>query len=444
MKAGDLERILGGKLLGNRSADISRFVIDSRRVKPGDTFIALKGERRDGHDFIGDAFKRGAVGAISERKVSVPEGRFLLIVESVPEALRELARYRRSSFKGKVIGIAGSVGKTTTKELTYHLLSYVARSYRSEGNLNSQIGLPLVLANMPPDVDFAVLELGASKRGEVLRLTEIAKPKLRVITAIGEEHLETFGTLKDVIEGNGEILYLFDEESFAILPYYTLKFYSLPKDRVLTFGSEGDLRARGIKVSLEGVEFFLSSERFSIPVLNLGIVDNVLASFGVLKALGYEPFEFRNHLSKFKAPKGRMNVLNFEDFYIIDDTYNANPPSVRNALRTLSMLKTNSKKIMVLGDMLELGERSVELHSEIGAFASRMGIEYGIFYGRDMYHAYKEFVRRGGKGVFLKEKDDALEEILKWAKDKNIILLKGSRGMRMETVVEHIAGAIKT
>ena len=180
-----------------------------------------------------------------------------------------------------------------------------------------------------------------------------------------------------------------------------------------------------------------------VPILSLGAVDNVLASFAVLKVLGMDPRDFRERLEEFRPPVGRMNVLKFDDFYLVDDTYNANPPSVKNAVRTLASLKTGSKKVVVLGDMLELGERSGELHAEIGAFIKDMGIDFAIFYGKETHHSYREFVRRGGQGIFLTDKDDVLEEMLKWLRDKNIILLKGSRGMRMETLIEGVRGAFK-
>jgi len=299
-----------------------------------------------------------------------------------------------------------------------------------------------VLSNLDLDAEFAVLELGASRRGEVLSLTKLARPSVRVITALGEEHLETFGTLEDVIKGNGEIFHGFSEDDRAVLPAYAKKYYDLPEERVITFG-EGDLKAENVDITVEGAVFELWREKFRVPVLSLGAVDNALAAFGVLKALGMDPREFKKRLESFNPPEGRMRVLKFESFYLIDDTYNANPPSVRNAVRTLASLRTDSKKVVVLGDMLELGRESKKLHAQIGAFIKDMGIDFAIFYGKETVHSYRELVRRGGNGVFIEEKEGVLEEMLKWMKDKNIILLKGSRGMRMETLIEGIRGALK-
>ncbi len=442
MRAKDLAKITGGVLLGDPNLSAERFSIDSRRIGKGEVFVALKGERHDGHDFIRDAFKKGAVGAISERDLKPLPGKFLVKVPYSLEALRKVAEHKRSSFGGKVVGVAGSVGKTTTKDLIHHFLSSVARTFKSEGNLNSQIGLPLVLSNLDLEAEFAVLELGASRKGEVLKLTRLARPSIRVITALGEEHLETFGTLKDVIEGNGEIFHGFSEEDWAVLPYYARDYYRLPPDRVIYFG-EGELKPDRVELTPEGTAFTLKGEKLLLPVLSLGAVENTLAAFGVLRALGMDWREFGGSLKSFRPPEGRMNVLKFEDFYLIDDTYNANPPSVRNAIRTLAQLKTSSKRIIVLGDMLELGEESSRLHAQVGAFIKAMGIDFAIFYGKETYHSYRELVRRGGKGAYSKDKKAVFEEMLKWLKDKNIILLKGSRGMRMETLIEEVRGAFK-
>ena len=437
MKARELAAITGGALSGDPGVHVKGFSIDSRRIREGEVFLALKGRRQDGHDFISEAFEKGAVGAISEREVMPPEGKFVLKVPSTCEALNKIAKHTRESFRGKVVGVAGSAGKTTTKELIHHLLSSVAPTFRSEGNLNSQIGLPLVLSNMDLKADFAVLELGASMRGEVLRLTKLARPSVRVITALGEEHLETFGSVEDVIAGNGEIFYDFSDEDRAVLPYYAKDYYRLPEDRVITFG-EGDLKPERVELTVEGVIFHLLGERFKLPILSLGAVENALASFAVLTALGMDPRDFRDRTAEFRPPAGRMNLLKFKDFYLIDDTYNANPPSVRNAIKTIASLRTESKKVVVLGDMLELGGKSRFLHEEVGALIKEMGIDFAIFYGRDTYYSYRELIRRGGRGVFLRKKEDVAIEMLKWLGDGNIILLKGSRGMRMETLIQYV------
>ncbi len=442
MNALELAKILKATLVGTQKSDIKGFSIDSRKVKEGDVFIALKGERHDGHDFVKEALSRGAVGAVVEKEVSASGG-FLLRVPSTLDALRKIGRYKRSKFKGTVIGVAGSAGKTTTKDLIHHLLSETGKSYKSAGNLNSKIGLPLVLANMPQDADYAVLELGASAVGDVLELTRLAKPKVRVITSIGEEHLETFGTVEDVIRGNGEIFYGFGNEDWAVIPAHLKGVYGLPEDRVITFGTGGNLEAQDVRISQKGTLFKFMGKEVLVPVLSMGVVDNVLASFGVLTALGYDPLDFTEALGSFKPPEGRMNLIDLGEVILIDDTYNANPPSVRNALRTLSSLETGGKRIAVLGDMLELGDQSEKLHREVGKLIAEMGIDFAIFYGNHMRFAYEECVRRGGNCLFLKEDSEVLEVLLKWLENRNIILIKGSRGMKMERFTSSLRGLIK-
>ncbi len=437
MRAEEVAKAVGGELKGE-SSEFKRFCIDSRKIEERDLFVAIKGRRHDGHDFIHESFKKGAVGAISFRDFDIPKGKFLIKVNDTVEALKKFARYKRSLFKGEVIGVAGSAGKTTTKDLIHFLLSKVAKAYKSEGNLNSQIGLPLVISNMPLSCDFAVFELGASRRGEVKELYYISKPRIRVITAIGEEHLETFGTIKDVIEGNGEIFTDFSEEDVAVIPSYARKFYRFNEGKVITFGKGGDIYAEDIKISAEGTAFKVKGEEFLIRTLSKGIVDNALASFCVLLALGYDFREFKEYLKHFRPPEGRMNVLRFDDFILIDDTYNANPLSVKNAIDTLSEIKAEGKRVLVLGDMLELGDKSEELHREIGVYAYEKGIDVCLFFGKFTEFSYEEFKRKGGVTKFFKSKDLLIEEVLKYTKDKNIILVKGSRGMRMEEVIERI------
>ena len=444
MNSVELASLVEGKLLGRKDAPIKRFCIDSRRIKEGDVFIALKGQKDDGHNYVKEALSKGAVGAIVQRDgCGPPPGKFLIKVKDTFEALRDIARYRRKTYRGKVIAVAGSVGKTTTKELVHHLLCGVGKAYKSEGNLNSRIGLPLVLANMDMDSDFAVLELGASAVGDVLELTKLSEPKVRVITALGEEHLEGFGSMENVIKGNGEIFWGFGGDDCAVIPVYAKRFYPLEGGRVLTFGDGGDIRADKVALSLKGTSFEFMGYKVSIPVLSKGIVDNVLASLGVVHVLGYEPLELIHRLGNFRPPPGRMNLIKLGDAYLIDDTYNANPPSVRNALETLALIGRNSKKVVLLGDMLELGKDSEKLHREVGRLVVKLGIDFAIFYGTEMKFAYYTCQRVGGNCVYTKNKEDVIELILKWIKHKNIILIKGSRGMRMEFFLDRIVETVK-
>ncbi len=437
MKASELSRIIGGHLKG-RDLPVTSFSIDTRTLKPGQVFVALKGSRHDGHSFVKEAFRKGALGVISEVDLPVPEGRFLVKVNSTTEALRKIARHKREKFRGKVIAVAGSAGKTTTKELIAHLLSLKGRVFKTPGNLNSQIGLPLALTEADEKADFWVLELGASRLGEVKRLTELVEPHVRVITALGEEHLEGFGSLENVIKGNGEIFLNFGEEDFAVIPDYARKFYDLPGERVITFGPEGTVRAQEVRLELGKTVVRLEGEEFSIPLMGFGVAENFLASVGVLKALGYEPRDFKETLKTFRGMSGRMELISFGDFYVINDSYNSNPLSLRKALQTLKNLN-HPKKILLLGDMLELGEKSKELHEEVGHLVRNLNPYFVIFFGKEMYHAYKTY---GGNAFHTED----WEELTAFIKERGeifknaLIFIKGSRGMKLERVLDVLGG----
>ncbi len=431
MDAQLLSLITRGKLKGENKS-IKSFSIDSRKIQEGEVFVALKGSRFDGHDFINDAFKKGAVGVISEKDIKPPKGKFVIRVNSSLEALRKIAEYKRKKFRGKVIGVAGSAGKTTTKELIAHLLSLKGKVFKTPGNLNSQIGLPLAVANAPTDADFWVLELGASQLGEVKRLVEITLPHVRVITALGEEHLEGFGNLENVIKGNGEIFEYWNEESVAIIPDYAKKYYPYLK-KTITFGNEGELKGKIIEVNLDGIKFLVNGREFFVHIISLGVIDNVLAAFGVLKALGYNCEEFGNAIKTFRPAWGRMEILKFNNVIIINDAYNSNPLSLKNAINTLNLIN-HPKKILILGDMLELGIYSKALHKEIGELLNKKSFNLVIFLGKEMYYAYKAY---SGEKLHFKTKQ-SFENFLRSSPHlvrNGLILIKGSRGMRLEELI---------
>ncbi len=227
------------------------------------------------------------------------------------------------------------------------------------------------------------------------------------------------------------------EDHVAVLPRYALDYYSL-KGKVFTFGDGGKIKADRVSISLEGLDITVDGETYRIPSLNLGLVDSLCASFCVLKAFGLEPRDFKGRLLEFRPPPGRMNLIRFEDFTLVDDSYNSNPLSLKNALKTLSAIDCAGKKVLVMGDMLELGEKEEELHSKAGKWIKEAGIDYGLFYGKLSKFAFEEFKRSGGRGMWVENKEDLLKEVLKWTKDKNIILVKGSRGMRLDSLVKRV------
>lgn len=431
LTAKELAYACGGKLYGEDRAFLG-FCTDSREIKEGEVFVALRGNKHDGHNFIRHAFSKGAVGVITCKEINVPKGKFAVLVEDTFLALRKIAEYKRKQFKGKVIGVVGSAGKTTTKEMIAFLLSKKGKVCKTPKNYNSQVGVPLSVANFEEDCHFWVVEMGASQKGDVKNLVELVKPHVRVITAIGEEHLETFGCLDDVIAGNGEVFEGMSQEDWAIIPQYVRHCYQLRK--IITFGEGGDIQAKDIHLTEEKISFNIESIKIELSIPSLALMENALCTLGVVKALGYDWKEVSSHIVEFKPVKQRFNLIKKEGLLIIDDTYNANPLSVRKALESLSMFQ--GYKIALLGDMLELGELSQKYHQQIGQLCAKLNIDEYLFYGNEMLFAYQECLRYNKNCHHSFSKEDVIKYLKSKLREGMVLLIKGSRGMRMEEYLQ--------
>jgi len=431
LRAKEIAYACGGKLYGEDRTFLG-FCTDSREIKEGEVFVALRGSKYDGHNFIHHAFSKGAVGVITCREVNIPKGKFAVLVEDTFLALRKIAEYKRKHFKGKVIGVVGSAGKTTTKEMIAFLLSKRGKVCKTPKNYNSQVGVPLSVANFEEDCHFWVVEMGASQKGDVKSLVELVKPQVRVITAIGEEHLETFGCLDDVIAGNGEVFEGMSQEDWAVIPQYVRHCYQLRK--VITFGEGGDIQAKDISLTEEKLSFSVEGIKIELSVPSLALMENALCTLGVLKAIGYDWREMSSHMAEFKPVEQRFNLIKKEGLLIIDDTYNANPPSVRKALESLSMFQ--GYKIALLGDMLELGASSQNYHQQIGQLCAKLNIDECLFYGDEMLFAYQECLRYNKNCYHSLLKEEVIKYLKSKLRERTVLLIKGSRGMRMEEFLQ--------
>ncbi|MBK3331938.1 UDP-N-acetylmuramoyl-tripeptide--D-alanyl-D-alanine ligase [Persephonella atlantica] len=411
---------------------IKTFHIDSRKISEGDFFVPLKGEKHDGHDFIPDAVKRGASGFFTEKPTTYPNG---ILVENSLKALTQVGRFKRKQLK-TAVGITGTAGKTTTKELLKFILSDFFPIYATEGNLNNEIGLPLTLANIPERAEVGIFEMGAGKIGDIRHLVNIAQPQIRILTAIGHGHTEKFGSLENVIKGKGEI---FEGGEVCILPYSLLKHYRLKN--FVTFGTEenADIKVISVKITERGTEGILSVKNHSfnifIPVYSKALFHNLGAVFGVLEYMEISLQKAIEKLSDFSLPEGRGKIMQIGDFTIIDDTYNANPLSVENAIYTLSAIP--KYRIIVLGDMLELGRYSQHLHHKIGKLIGKSQIDTAVFYGKEMKNAYEEASKKV-RSFYFKSKDEVVEFLYREREKKPVILIKGSRGMKMEEIIHRL------
>jgi murE/murF fusion protein len=454
---GEILKATGGELFcGDSNNTFAGISIDSRRISVEDLFIAIKGDVHDGHNFIVDVMKKGVGGflveknrthKLSELKLLKP-GITCVTINDTGKALGDLAAFNRKRTDVSVIAITGSNGKTSTRNMTTDVVSRRFCTLSTQGNLNNEIGLPLTLLNLNRNHRWAVLELGMNRPGEIERLAQICLPDLGVITNIGPAHLEGLGSLEAVMQAKGELLGKIKPEGTAILNAddpRLLKLADTTSRNVLLFGVSADaaIRAESITEKTSGLSFVLvlPGERIRVDLKTPAVfmISNALAAAAVGHLLGLTAGEIKEGLEVFKPVPGRMNILKTDKgVHIIDDTYNANPGSMEAAMKTFKSLKGQGRGILILGDMLELGEHAESLHREMGSKAVRSGIER-IYVTGD----YAENVVAGAldedmdsSDIFIGTRKEILEDIIGRIDAGDWILVKGSRGMAMEKVVE--------
>jgi UDP-N-acetylmuramoyl-tripeptide--D-alanyl-D-alanine ligase len=431
----DVLKATAGKLKNKNSVDentgleLQGISIDSRRTSPGDLFVALKGERSDGHSFVEQARQKGATAAIVSHSDSPTNGLPLIVVQDTLKALGDLATWHRARFSLPVVAITGSNGKTTTKELTAKCLGIRYQVLKSERSLNSLTGVPLSLLNLTHRHNAGVFEVGTNQKGEIARLTDIVKPKIAVITNVAPTHLKNFATVEGVLS---EKLRLTQGAETSILNADDPLLSKAPT-KAFTFGIEkGDLRAQLVESS-DSIRFRVNDISFELPLLGPYQVYNALAalSVGIHFDLGLR--EMAGALRDMRSLPHREEVIKVNGIEIIDSTYNANPVSMEFALRELERHK-GKRRIAVLGDMLELGKQAHSFHAHIGKLLKELGIDIMIGYG-ELARGYTEKAVAPEKFHFTEI--SSLERQLKdIVKPGDVILIKGSRGMRMERIVD--------
>lgn len=431
MKLSQIAKITNAKARIKKDCFINKFVIDSKEVSIGDFFVPLKGSKVDGHQFIEDAFKKGACGSFSSKNINLEN---VLFVNDTLNALTEIARYKKNFIKTK-IAITGTAGKTTTKELLAFSLSKFYEIYFTKGNFNNQIGLPLTLANVDKNYKYGIFELGASRKGDIKYLSKILEQDISIITNVGFGHIAGYKNFEELLT---EKLSIIEPSKIAIVNE-NLKEYI--NKEVLTFGYSQYVDAKVLESKLEGNGTYgkikIDNKIFEIffPFFNLKIIENSCVVFLIFKILEIDFYKLPEIFREFKPLKGRGNIEKIGNLSIIDDTYNANPNSVKNAIDTLNKVK--GKKILILGDMLELGEYSKEKHEEIGEFILKSNIDEIYLYGEEVKYTYE--ILKNKKDVKLIDKAKISEE-LKKLKDNYFVLIKGSRSMKMEEIIECLKG----
>ncbi len=435
-----LSKTFGWKLYGIPKT-FEGISINSKTVKVGNLFVPLKGKKFDGHLFIEEAIRKDAVGFLFESSKldknlikKLTARAFALEVKDTFKALQTLARLRREFFKGKeIIAITGTAGKSTTKELIAHLLKGAGTVYKTEGNLNSQVGLPLTVAAANERVDFWVLEMGASEKGNIKRLVEIAKPTLSVLTSLGFAHLEGFGNFQNLILAKGEI-FLGKEVRKAVLPQEALFYYKhlLENKRTETFKGLPFYRF----TSKGRTAINLYGKRVEVNLLGEGIVKTILVASKVLEILELPVRELLLELLPFfRGLKGRMQPILGKDFLVIDDSYNANPLSMEAALNTLIKVEGYDRRVAILGDMLELGDIEVKAHRDLGLLLEKLPISEIYLFGRLTRHTCGEI--KSKPCHHFEDKEKLLKRLkAKEPRKGSVYLVKGSRSLKMEEVLE--------
>jgi UDP-N-acetylmuramoyl-tripeptide--D-alanyl-D-alanine ligase len=452
----DILRISGGRLIhGPHHISFKDISTDSRTIKPGELFIALEGEDFDGHRFISQTYEKGASGAIVKKGAFKEEKHngigVIIEVEDTLKTLGDIARFWRMKHPIPVVGITGSNGKTTTKEMIGKVLEIPFNVLKTEGNFNNQVGLPLTLLRLKDKDEIAVLELGTNSRSEISRLSHISLPDVAVITNIGQAHLQGFRSVDELTEEKGEIYKALRKDGFAVINEDDPRVSSLGaacKCKKVRFAiqSNADIMAKDVSTNNSGnVSFMLISKEgavhINLPLYGTFNVYNALAAAGVAQVLGIGLEVIQRGLEDFSLPSGRMEVIDSGRYILINDTYNANPNSVEVALKTLVNFKRAKRTIAVLGDMLELGEFSVSAHIHAGRLVSKLGIDYLFTLGEEsinIAHGAREDGMNIEKIYSGKEHKEVSSKLKATIDRGDCILVKGSRAMKMELIIEEL------
>ena len=440
--------LCGGTLIGNAAADefLREIVIDSRAVKPGDLFAAYRGEKTDGHNYISSAFDRGASCCLAEY---VPEGvtKPVIVVSDVQRALEQLVKAYRAEFELPLVGITGSVGKTTAKEMISAVLSQRFRTLKTEGNLNNQIGVPMMLSRLNSSFQAAVIELGISGFGEMSVLADMARPTIAVYTVIGHAHLEFLHDLDGVLRAKTEMLEFLPEDAPVIVNGDDEKLRGLQcrhRKIMFGFGTHNDVRAESVKADGSSILCEIVCDKRRIPVR--------IPAFGqhhVYAALAAATVGFLHDLTDCEIAAGiedfrnvgrRGELVRTPFVTMIDDSYNANPDSVKSGIDSLVQLEGN-RFICILGDMLELGEGSGDMHAEVGAYAADRGVDLVMTAGR-----YGPDTARGAgeKGMCFESRDALIQNLPELLQEGDCVLVKASKGSHFEMVSAAVRALAET
>jgi UDP-N-acetylmuramoyl-tripeptide--D-alanyl-D-alanine ligase len=418
-----------------------RVSTDTRKIEAESIFFALKGANFNGNAFAQEALEKGAIYAVIDEKKYQNSEKCILVKDAL-KTLQQLATLHRKNLDIPVIAIAGSNGKTTTKELTALVLAQKYKTFATQGNLNNHIGVPLTILSIPKDTEIAVIELGANHIGETVFLCQIAQPTCGVVTNIGLDHLEGFGSLEGVAKANSElykylqknkgVIFLNTNEKELLSVLEKLKF---PKKRTFTYPNEKDY----LHCKLGSSDFFVSYENEQGNFIQTQLIGkynfaNIATALCIGKYFGVAPEKMDEAILSYKPRNNRSQILHQNTNIVILDAYNANPSSMKEAVENFAQIQTSQSKAVILGQMNELGSYSYAEHQKLGKLIAEKNFDLVVLYGDEMQPAL-EFLP---KAYFFTDKFS----LHNWLKDKNLqdwfILVKGSRGVQMESVLDFL------
>lgn len=431
----------GGRYYGDenlKNTAISSVERDSRQIKENSLFLAIKGQRVDGHDFIEKCYEMGAICALCEKAPKNLKKPYI-IVDDVLQAVKLIAKAYRQLFDIPVVGISGSVGKTSTKEMIASVLSQKFKVHKTSGNLNNELGVPLTLFGMDDSTEVAVVEMGISDFGEMGRLSQMVQPNIEVLTVIGDCHLENLGDRDGVFKAKTEMFDHLRDGGRVILNGDDDKLCQVTEvkgEKPVFYTVKGNGEYKGENIVNNGVlgvdaELVCQDKRIkvTIPAIGTYMVSNALAGMAVGSLLGLNDEEIKKGIENFKTVGSRANLIDTGYIKIIDDCYNANPTSVKASIDTL--VNFEGRKVCILGDMKELGENEINLHFETGQYAKKADVVIAI-------GTLAKALAEGAQGVYFETKEQAIEQLAKIVKKGDTVLVKASHSMAFEEITEFL------